>query len=368
MRQPKGAHVPSFASLIPLLLGAALCTMLLSLAQAKDRVLTVVTTVPDLAAVAKAVGGAHVEATSVGKGNQNAHFIDAKPSFMLLAKKADLWIRIGLELEVGYEPLILQGARNKEILVGQPHHLDASVGIKPLEIPSGSGLKEASGLQMGDVHPLGNPHYWLDPFDIRVVATSIANKLKEIDPPHAADFDAGLKAFIAQVDDSTFGKELANAADGDKLWEMETSGKLDEYLASHPEPKLGGWFAAMRPLKGAKIVTYHKSWTYFADRFGLQVVDQLEPKPGIPPSPGHVAELIEKMKSENAKIILMEPFYERKAPDEVASRTGAVVAVVALSVGGQPEAKDYISLIDNCVARLTAAARQAGLLSQSAGQ
>jgi zinc/manganese transport system substrate-binding protein len=233
-----------------------------------------------------------------------------------------------------------------------------------LEIPSNQIAAE-SGLTMGDIHPLGNPHYWTDPANMRIVARSIAERLKKLDPASAADYDANLADFVKRVDEATFGAALVAAVGastgsgqgGDKLWEMETGGKLDDYLKANPTPALGGWLAQMQPLRGLKIVTYHKSWTYFAERFGLDIVDQVEPKPGIPPSPGHIADLITKMRQDKIKIILMEPFYERAAPDKIAAETGAKVVVVPLSVGGAPEAKDYISLINYLVTRVLDAAR-----------
>ncbi len=331
-----------------------------TLSDAKDKVLNVVTTTPDLADAAKQVGRDHVEVVSIATGNQNLHMIEAKPSYMMQSREADLWIRIGMQLEAGYEKLIVEGARNKKILPGQPGHLDASAGIAALEVPSNQ-IAASSGLTLGDVHPAGNPHYWTDPYNIRIVATSIAKRLEQLDADHAADYEGNLKDFIKRVDEASFGLELAASAGGDKLWEMQTTGKLDDYLKEHPVPALGGWFAKMRPLRGAKIITYHKSWTYFVTRFGLEVPSEVEPKPGIPPGPGHVSELLDLMKQQNIRLILMEPFYDKKAPDEIAQKAGASVVVAAMSVGGQPEAKDYISLIDNCVNRLTAAAEHQGL-------
>ncbi|MBI1785864.1 zinc ABC transporter substrate-binding protein [Candidatus Sumerlaeota bacterium] len=343
----------SIARRIGLAFGLAWIAVTASL-QAKESVLNVVATTPDLADVAKQIGKNHVEAVSIASGSQNLHMIEAKPSFMMQAHKADLWIRIGLSLEAGYEKLIVEGARNKKILPGQPGYLDASAGISPLEVTTNQ-VAASAGLTLGDVHPQGNPHYWTDPYNIRIVAGTIAKKLKELDAAHAADYDTNLKDFIRRVDEAAFGAELCAAAGGDKLWEIQTAGKLDDYLKEHPAPALGGWFAKMRPLHGAKIVTYHRSWSYFANRFGLDVASEVEPKPGIPPGPVHIAELLDIMKAQNIKIILMEPFYDRKAPDEVAQKTGATVVVAAMSVTGQTEAKDYISMIDNVVNRITAA-------------
>jgi ABC-type Zn uptake system ZnuABC Zn-binding protein ZnuA len=336
-------------------------------ARSAPAVLNVVTTTPDLASVAREVGGDRVDAVSIAVSNQNFHVVQAKPSFMLKSHAADLWIRIGLQLEAGYEPLILQGARNAKILIGAPGHLDASAGIRPLEVPDRQ-LAAAAGLSLGDVHPMGNPHYWLDPLNMRIVARTIAARMKELDPAAAAEYDANLADFLKRVDEAAFGPALVASAGGDALWEMETSGKLDDYLNEHRSPALAGWLGRMRPLRGLKIVTYHKSWTYFAERFGLDVIDQVEPKPGIPPSPGHIADLIGGMKADGVKIILKEPYYENSAPERVAKESGATVVVAPLSVGGSPEAEDYVSLIDTIVNRLLNAARQHSLIQTAGNQ
>jgi ABC-type Zn uptake system ZnuABC Zn-binding protein ZnuA len=183
------------------------------------------------------------------------------------------------------------------------------------------------------------------------MARNISNRLQKIDPTHSADYQANYQAFIRKIDEAMFGAEAAAKITGDKLWEQEISGKLDEFIKEQ-EIKLGGWIEKAKPLRGLKIVIFHRSWTYFTNRFGLITTGEIEPKPGIPPGPGHLKDLIQKVKSENVKIILMESFYDRKSSDFVAGQTGAKVAVCALSVGGKPEVKDYISLIDHLINHL----------------
>jgi zinc/manganese transport system substrate-binding protein len=316
--------------------------------QARDK-LNIVTTTTNLQSIAQAVGGDHVDVSAISTGKEDPHYISAKPSYMLKAKKADLWIRIGLELEIGYESLILEGSRNPRIHIGSPGHLDASEGITPLEVPT---VKVSRS--MGDVHPLGNPHYWLDPYNGRIIAQNICRCLKQLDPEHAGDYDRNLAAFVLKVDNAMFGAKVVQAVGGEKLWRMQSNGTLDSFFKDHALSR-DGWLARLQPFEHAKIVTYHRSWTYFVSRFHLDDVAELEPKPGIPPGPAHILEVIETMRSDKAGIIVMEPFYNRADADAVADKTGARVVVVATAVNGQKEATDYIAMLDNIVTRLSEA-------------
>ena len=334
-----------------------LCTAWVALfpaldAEGGDKV-RVVTTTTDLAAIARAVGGDKVEVTAIATGREDPHFIAAKPSYMMAARKADLWIRVGLELEIGYEELILEGSRNPKIRLTTSGHLDASEGVLRLEVPT-----QKIDRSMGDIHPLGNPHYWTDPLNGRIVAKSIGRRLASLAPEHADYFTGQTKSFQRQLDERMFGTELVHAIGGSKLWALLLKNRLEEVVNQPGQPPLGGWLGALRPYAGQKVVTYHRSWSYFAKRFGLMVAAELEPKPGIPPSPGHVAEVIERVQTDKIKVLLMEPFYSRKAPDLVASQTGITVVECANSVGGQPEATDYLTLVDNIVNRVIEAFNQ----------
>jgi zinc/manganese transport system substrate-binding protein len=304
--------------------------------------LTVVATTPVLKSLAETVGGDKVKVTSLGAGDEDPHFIQAKPSFMILARKADLWIRIGMELEIGYEGLILSGSRNPKIAVGQPGHLDVSETVLKLEVPT-----ERITRDMGDVHPLGNPHYWLDPLNGRLMAKAIADRLAQLDPADAETFTQNYKAFEKDLDQRVFGNELVEKVGGDRLWTLQIKGQLLKYLDDNNlRDNLGGWQARLLPLAGQSIVTQHKSWIYFTNRFGLSVAGELEPKPGVPPSPAHLAGIINLVKNNGIKVIMLEPFYERKAADLVAEKTGTKVVVCANAVGGQKEAADYLALMD----------------------
>ncbi len=192
---------------------------------------------------------------------------------------------------------------------------------------------------------------------MRIVAKHIAAKLTKLDPANASYFSGRLKAFEHRLDEAMFGQKLLASTDGGKLWAMLLKGKLDDFAKQHGG--VGGWWGAMRPLAGTKIITYHRSWSYFAQRFGLVVVAELEPKPGIEPTPSHLSDVVEKIKSQGVKFLLMEPFYSRQAPDWLKSKTGIQVVDVANSVGGHPEASDYIAMIDHVVTHCTAAAAAA---------
>jgi ABC-type Zn uptake system ZnuABC Zn-binding protein ZnuA len=326
--------------------------------QAKDN-LNIVTTTTTLESIARSVGGDHVSVSAISTGREDPHFIQAKPSYMLKAKNADLWIRVGMDLEIGYERLILEGSRNPRIHTGMPGHLDASMGIVPLEVAT-----QRISRSMGDVHPLGNPHYWLDPYNGRIMARNICRRLKDLDPVHAEDYERNLAAFVLKLDSAMFGGQLVKAAGGERLWMMQSNGTLEDFIREYNEKvsqgkqppaeaqqrlSLGGWLAKLKPFEHSKIATYHRSWSYFVRRFGLDVVAELEPKPGIPPSPGHLKEVIETSKQNHIKMILMEVFYSEKAARFVAGRTDARVVIVPNAVGGTKQAKDYLTLIDAIV-------------------
>ncbi len=277
--------------------------------------------------------------------------LQAKPSVILQARDADLWIRIGLELEIGWEPPILDGSRNTRIRVGSNGHLDASESALILDVPQATITRA-----MGDVHPMGNPHYWLDPLNGRRIAGAIAERLALLQPDDATVFRANAAAFQKALDERMFGVELVESVGADALWMKTQDGTLAAFLEEPANKgKAGGWVAAMLPLRGQKIVTYHRSWVYFANRFGLSVLGELEPKPGVPPTAAHLNQLAALAKAEGVKIILQEPFYSTKAAEQMARKIGARVVVVPNSVGGHPEATDYLTLMDLIVNRLTEA-------------
>jgi zinc/manganese transport system substrate-binding protein len=275
--------------------------------------LNIITTTEDLAAIAREVAGDKAKVESLSRGYQDPHFVEAKPSFVLKLNKADLLIAVGRELEIGWLPPLVTQARNAKIQPGADGYLDASLTARILEMPTGQ-LTRA----MGDVHPSGNPHFWLDPENGKHVAKAVADKLGALDHANAA--------YYAQRD-ADFEKRVTAAE--------------------------ARWTSMISPYKGTKVVTYHRSWPNFADRFGLEVIGYVEPKPGIPPSPSHTIDVINAMKAQNVKIILVEPYFDLKTPNSIARETGAKVLVMPPSVGGEKEITDYIALFDYDLKLLT---------------
>jgi zinc/manganese transport system substrate-binding protein len=282
--------------------------------------LNVITTTEDLAALAREVGGDRIAVEALARGYQDPHFVEPKPSFILKLNKANLLIAVGRELEIGWLPPLITQSRNAKVQPEAAGYLDASLTARILELPTGQITRA-----MGDVHPQGNPHYWLDPDNGRRIALAIQKKLAELRPGDAAYF-AGRYA--------DFDKRLAEA---EKRWDGQ-----------------------MAPYKGLKIVTYHRSWPNFADRFGLDVVGYIEPRPGIPPSPGHTLELVQEIKRQGVKIMFVEPYFDLKTPEAVSRDTGARVLVMAPSVGAEKEITDYIKLFDYDINLVITAIKQPG--------
>jgi len=330
---------------ISLILLTAAC---LTHAQAAEKIRIVATTT-DLADIARAVAGDAAEVSSITTGREDPHTLTAKPSFIVRARDADVWIRVGMELEVGWEPVILRESRNTRIRVGAPHHIDASLNVQRLEVPTQRVTRD-----LGDVHPEGNPHYWLDPLNGRMIAATLAERLSAVYPEHKADFEKNLHAFERDLDTRMFGAALVGQCGGEALWQALVEKRLDAFLKERgASDKAGGWYAALRPHQGKTIVTYHRSWPYLAERFGLKADIQLEPKPGIPPSAKHLAEVVADVESRHAKVILQEPFFNTKAAEFVASKTGARVVIAPTMTGGSPEASSYLGMLDNVIAKLS---------------
>ena len=282
---------------------------------AEAKKLTVVTATTDIAALAQEVGGEKISVESIAKGYQDPHFVEAKPSFLLKLRQADLLIVVGLQLEIGWLPPLINQSGNARIQVGAPGYLDASQFAEILDIPTGTVTRA-----MGDVHPLGNPHYWLDPENGRRIAKGIAGKLGDLDPSNTAYYQERFQ---------DFDKRLAAA-----------------------EQK---WDAEMKPYHGRKVVTYHNSFPNFAKHFSLNVIGYVEPRPGIPPTPSHTIELIGLMKRENCKVILVEPYFDLKTPQAIARDTGGIVVQYLPSVGGEKQVTNYFELFDYDIGLLTKA-------------
>jgi zinc/manganese transport system substrate-binding protein len=277
--------------------------------------LKVATALTDLASVAQFVGGKHVSAQSLCRGYEDPHFVPAKPSLMKAIQHADVFVSTGLELDSGWLPLVLPGSRNPKIQPGTKGFVDASQGVSVLEKPAGTVSRAE-----GDVHPLGNPHYYLDPKALEVVADHLADVFSRLDPANATEYAANAKAFTEKMDAS-----------------------------------LERWQKELEPYKGTGIVPYHKNFIYFIDRFGLTEFGNVEPKPGIPPTPRHIAELAEAMKKSGIKVVVYEPYYKADAANEVATRAGGAAVEVATEVGGLPGTDDVFTKFDALVSSLAGA-------------
>lgn len=279
--------------------------------------LKVVTSTTDLDNIAHAVGGDRVSAVHISEGYQDPHFVEAKPSFILQLRNADIFAFVGLDLEIGWMSLLIDGARNPRIKTGGPGYVDVSQVIPVIDVARGNVDRS-----QGDVHPLGNPHYWLDPENGRRIAKLFQAKFSELDPAGAATYAANERAFEARL----------SAAER-------------------------GWQADLAVIKGKPVVAWHTSWRYFAEYTGMNIVAFMEPKPGVPPSPSHLAGVIATVRRTGAKVIIMEPFYDKKMAEFVADKTGAKVLVLPPSVGGVKGVTDYVQLMQHDVHELADALR-----------
>jgi ABC-type Zn uptake system ZnuABC Zn-binding protein ZnuA len=272
---------------------------------AEAGIIKVVTTTTDMKSISEAVGGNKVSVTSIATGYQNPHFVDPKPSYIISLSNADLFVTVGLDLEIGWSPQLLASSRNSKIQKGSPGYVDASAGVGLYQVPTAANRAE------GDIHIYGNPHYWLDPLNGKVIARNIANGLERVDPQNRSFYETNLHQFFNQVD-----------------------------------AKLKEWQAKMLPYKGTKIIAYHNEWVYFEKRFGLEIVDFMEPKPGIPPSPSQLVKVIKEVQANHIKVIISSPYFSTSSSDVVAKQTGVKELTMATSVGAFKSIKTYFDLFD----------------------
>jgi ABC-type Zn uptake system ZnuABC Zn-binding protein ZnuA len=281
--------------------------------------LNVVATLPDYASIAQEIGGDKIKVTAIARGTEDQHFVDARPSYVRMLNQADMLIEGGAELEAGWLPPLLSSARNSKILADAPGHVVLSRTIRLRDVPVGPVDRS-----MGDVHAFGNPHFSLDPANGKTIASVLTEALCRLDPAQAESYRANLKRF---------------------------GGRLDA--------KLVEWTKMMEPFRGTKVVTYHKSFDYFIERFGLELAATIEPKPGIGPSPSYINGLVPKLKAAGVKLVLVEPFRPRKTPGHVAEASGATLLVLPGAVGGNEKVKDYFSLFDYNVSQIAASLKPA---------
>jgi ABC-type Zn uptake system ZnuABC Zn-binding protein ZnuA len=279
--------------------------LLLIFSQASAGKIKVVTTTTDLKSITEMIGGDKVSVLSIATGYQNPHFVDPKPSYIISLSNADMFVTVGLDLETGWSPQLLSSSRNSKIQKGGAGYVDASAGVTLLQVPTAANRGE------GDIHIYGNPHYWLDPLNGKVIARNIANGLERIDPANKVLYEKNLYQFFTQINN-----------------------------------KMKEWQEKMAPFKGSKIIAYHNEWVYFEKRFGLEIVDFMEPKPGIPPSPSQLVKVIKEVSANKIKVIISSPYFTTSSSDVVAKQTGVKELTLATSVGAFNTIKDYFDLFD----------------------
>ena len=320
--------------------------LLFLLSAAPSQPVKVVTTLSFLKDLAREVGGDRVQVESLSDPREDPHFVQPRPTLMSRARDADVFVELGLELEP-WVARVVEGSGNPRIQSGQPGRVVASAGIPTLELP-----RELSR-EWGDVHPFGNPHVWLDPLNAKDLAANIARGLEAIDPDHKEEYEGRLKKFQHRIDVAVFGEALVKEVGGKQLSRRARDKKLAGWLKDKGlSDKLGGWLGKMEPLSGRPIVTFHKSWAYFAERFGLSIPIEIEEKPGIQPSARHRDAVLELIRERKVKTILEEVFYDRGAADYLAKETGAHVVIVPIDVGTDVGVSSYFEMIDNVVEKL----------------
>lgn len=307
---------------IKALLRTLLATFALLLATASPAwaELRIVTTTTDLGDFARTIGGNRVRVDTICNGIQDPHYVQARPSYMVTLSRADLLLAVGLDLEVGWLPALIAGARNPDINPGRRGYFEAATAITPIDVPSG-----AVDRSRGDIHPRGNPHFWLDPENAKLAVRAITERMTEVDPDNASFFRGNLRAFNERIDRA-----------------------------------MGRWSRTMAPYRGTKIVSYHRTFNYFHSRFGLVGVGYIEERPGIPPAPAHLARLIRQMRADSVPVIFHERYYDRATSDMVGGRTSARVLVLPTSVGGIPSASSYELLMDHIINSFIAAVGETG--------
>ena len=319
--------------------------------EAAPKKVSVVTTLNVLAGVAREVGGDRVTVTALAKPNQDPHTLVAKPTFKVAAKDSQLFVELGLGLDI-WASAISDASGNPDIQTGQKGRVVASDGITTKELPA--TLSKA----WGDIHPYGNPHVWLDPVNVKQIAVNIAAGLARVDPSGKDVYAANVKAFGQKIDDALYGHALVEEYGASKLERLSRRNELIDYLkAKGTYGKLGGWLKQAEPLRGLKIVTYHKTWIYFCDRFGIEIRAEIEEKPGIPPSQDYLATLIDKIKAEGIKVLFIDTIYPTKDGQYIVGKTSAKMVSSPIDIGGAPNTDNYFTLIGTLLDRILAAAR-----------
>ncbi len=341
------------ASGFRLLAVVVLPALLAATAAAQSKKITVVCTLPTLKVLAEEVGGDRVDVTALAKGDQDPHFVTPTPVLMRKTREAALFVENGFSLELWADEVV-NGSGNSRIFRGTPGRVVASAGVAALEIPA------ILSRELGDIHPQGNPHVWLDPLLAKVQAGNIAEGLKRADPAGASYYDSRLADFNKRIDAALFGEELLKLVGIQKLTRLAWSGDLANFLETNKlggQPlaaKAGGWLKAAEPLRGAKAFEFHKVWVYFARVFALSLVGTIEERPGIPPGPQHVRQVTDSIKARKIPLILVDNFYDPALPNNIARQTGAKVVILPNQVEGEPGIKTYFDLMNHLIKEITA--------------
>ncbi|HSE41532.1 MAG TPA: metal ABC transporter substrate-binding protein [Acidobacteriota bacterium] len=325
-----------------------------SFAQAQGKKVKVVCTLPTLKVLTEEVGGDKVDIISLAKGDQDPHFVTPTPVLMKKTREADLFIENGLSLEL-WANEVTNGSGNQKIFRGNAGRIIASKGIPALEIPLELTREK------GDIHPEGNPHVWLSPILAKIQVTNIADALKNADPTNAEYYETRKKDFFNRVDTALFGEELLKLIGIEKLTRLGMKGELQSFLQTNQlggKPlieKAGGWLKAAAPMRNAKAYEFHSVWVYFAKLFGIQLMGTIEERPGIPPGPQHVKQIIARIKSEQIPLILVDNYYDPALPNNISRETGTKVVMLPNQVEGDPEIKSYFDLINHIITKINGA-------------
>jgi len=333
---------------IPLLLPAIPC----SAAPGQARKIRVVCTLPTIRALAAEIGGDRISVSALAKGDQDPHLVTPTPILMRETREADIFVENGLSLEL-WADQVANGSGNAKIFRGTPGRVVAGDGIAALEIP------QVLSRELGDVHPQGNPHVWLDPLQAKAMAGNICEALKRADPSGADYYESRKEDFFRRIDVALFGPELLKLIGIQKLTRLAWSGQLQSFLTGNQfggkplTAAAGGWLKAAQPLASVRAYEFHRVWAYFARLFGIQIAGTIEERPGIPPGPQHVRQVVETIRSAKIPLILVDNFYDLGLPHSIAKQSGAVVVVLPNQVEGEPGVTTYFALIDHLIAKIT---------------
>jgi zinc/manganese transport system substrate-binding protein len=318
------------------------------------RPVKVVTSLTTYAAIAKEIVGDRGEVNAIAQGDENPHYVQPKPSFVPLLADADVFVTTGLDLEL-WVPALLDKAGNSKVTEGGPGYVAANQGIQLLDVPT------TYSRSAGDIHVFGNPHIWTEPLNGVQIARNILTGLKRVSPENAAYFTGREKDFEDKIYRALYGDELVTLLTGQTLADLDHQGKLFDFLSQRRykgaplADRLGGWLKQGMIFRGKEMACYHKEWDYFSREFGIPCMDYIEPKPGIPPTPKHVRELIDEMQQRHVRVLLSPGYFDHTQIREVAERTGAKAVIVPSNVGGAPGVNTFLDLINTIVSSLAQA-------------